>query len=275
MRAISVIIPTYNRETTITKAIESVLNQTYPVQEVIVVDDGSKDNTEEVVGQIGDERIRYVKTPENHGAGAARNYGVKQARCELIAFHDSDDEWVVDKIEKQMTYLETHPDVGLVYTAFTAYCNNQHFDYPEGCMSSATEYEGDILRKLLVHNVVDTPTILMSKNIFDEMGGFDENMDALEDWELAIRVAKKYRLGFVGEPCVKVSLEGNRMSSDIAKHYKNNCYILAKHADTYLREQMLDAVAENLLLQAKQDGIGDAVGKMLLLYFQQMNNTNA
>lgn len=275
MKSISVIIPTYNREATITKAIESVLNQTYPVQEVIVVDDGSTDNTEEVVGRIEDERIRYFKTPENHGAGAARNYGVKQARCELIAFHDSDDEWLPEKIERQMAYLEEHPDVGLVYTSFTAYIDNKSFVFPEGCMDKCDEYEGNLLRKQLIGNVVGAPTILMPKSVFEELDGFDENMTALEDWEFAIRVASKYPLGFVAEPCVKVSLEGNRMSSDVAKHYKNNCYILAKHADIYLREQMLDAVAENLLLQAKHDGVGDAVGKMLLLYFQQMNNTNA
>lgn len=268
MRQISVIIPTYNREASIVKAIESVLNQTYTIQEVIVVDDGSTDNTEDVVHQIRDERVKFYKTYENHGAGAARNYGVKQAKCELIAFHDSDDEWLPDKIEKQVTYMETHPNVGLVYTAFTAYSSNDIFEFPPQFKENSHLYEGCLLRILLMHNTVGTPTILMPKKIFDELNGFDEQMNALEDWEFAIRVADRYRIGFVADSCVKVSYKGEQMSKSFSKYYANNCYILRKHSATYIRENLFDNAIEELLMQAEQNGLKAPVEKMLLLYFQ-------
>ena len=268
MKQISVIIPTYNRELSIVKSVESVLNQTYPVQEVIVVDDGSKDNTEEVVRQIKDGRVKYYKTPENHGAGAARNYGVKQARCEWIAFHDSDDEWLPGKLEKQVAYIEGYPEVGLVYTAFTICVDSQEYIFPQQFSTGSKEYEGDLLRKLLIRNTVSTQTILMRKQIFEEMNGFDEDMNALEDWEFAIRVAIKYSIGFVSEPCVRVSTNGNRMSSSLSKHYINNCYIIRKHLNTYIRENLLDSVVEEMLRMAEQEGIKDVVAKMLLLYIQ-------
>lgn len=204
MERISVIIPTYNRKASISRAVESVLDQTYPVAEVIVVDDGSKDHTEGAVRRIKDDRVKYFKTPENHGAGAARNYGVKQAGCEWIAFHDSDDEWLPEKTEKQMAYVERHPEVGLVYTAFRAYSGNQEVIFPQQFNTGSKVYEGNLLRSLLIHNTVSTQTILMRKSIFEEMGGFDEKMASLEDWEFILRVALRYRIGFIPEACVRV-----------------------------------------------------------------------
>ena len=105
---ISVVIPTYNRANTIKRSIESVRDQSYPVSEIIVVDDGSVDTTEQTVLTIKDERIRYYKQDSNHGAAAARNKGVSLARFPIIAFHDSDDEWKIDKIKKQVEYMEAN-----------------------------------------------------------------------------------------------------------------------------------------------------------------------
>ncbi len=99
---ISVIVPTYNRAHTIVKAIQSIRDQSYPVTEIIVVDDASTDNTENMVLSIGDERISYHRLNRNRGAAGARNHGVAQANCDMIAFLDSDDVWHPDKIEKQV-----------------------------------------------------------------------------------------------------------------------------------------------------------------------------
>lgn len=268
MEKISVIIPTYNREASIGRAVYSVLNQTYPVEEVIVVDDGSQDRTGEEVRRIKDDRVKYYKTPENHGAGAARNYGVKQAGCEWIAFHDSDDEWLPEKIERQMTYMEKHPEAGLVYTAFRAISGTEELIFPQQFNTGSKVYEGNLLRSLLIHNTVSTQTILMRKHIFEEIGGFDEEMPSLEDWEFIIRMASKYSIGFVPEPCVRVGTEGNRMSSKYSKFYISNCYIIRKHLDIYVRENLLSTVAGELLRQAEQRGVREAVEKMLLLYIQ-------
>jgi len=114
---VSVIISTYNRAHLIGRAIQSVLNQTYQDFEVIVVDDGSTDNTEEIVKSFNDPRIRYIRHEKNKGAAAARNTGIKAARGKYIAFQDSDDEWLPEKLEKQMKVFENAPpEAGVVYT---------------------------------------------------------------------------------------------------------------------------------------------------------------
>ena len=99
---ISVIIPTYNRENSILRSVQSVLNQTYKDLEVIVVDDGSTDNTKEILKSINDKRLRYFKYKKNKGQSFARNYGSKKARGDIICFQDSDDEWLKHKLEFQM-----------------------------------------------------------------------------------------------------------------------------------------------------------------------------
>jgi len=116
---VSVIIPTYIRAHVLAKAIQSLLNQTYQDFEIIVVDDGSIDNTEEVVKSFNDPRIRYIRHKENCGGSAARNTGIRAAYGECIAFQDSDDEWLPEKLEKQMQVFENAPaEVGVVYTGF-------------------------------------------------------------------------------------------------------------------------------------------------------------
>ena len=105
-KEISVIIPTWNRAGTIRRSIDSVLAQTYEISEVVIMDDGSTDDTEEVIAAIGDERVHYHRMPENGGASRARNAGVDKAKHEIIAFHDSDDVWEPDKLEKQFACWE-------------------------------------------------------------------------------------------------------------------------------------------------------------------------
>ena len=111
---IDIIIPTYNREKTIERAVRSVLGQTYDNIKVIIVDDGSTDGTEQIINSIEDSRIRYYKLKKNGGAGYARNEGVNLASAEFIAFHDSDDAWRPDKLEKQMAYWNNHPEFSMI-----------------------------------------------------------------------------------------------------------------------------------------------------------------
>lgn len=116
---VSVILPTYNRAHLVGRAIQSVLDQMYQDFEIIVVDDGSGDNTEEIINGFTDTRIRYVKHQKNKGGSAARNTGIKLAKGKYIAFQDSDDEWLPDKLEKQMkAFKKASDEVGVVYTGF-------------------------------------------------------------------------------------------------------------------------------------------------------------
>ncbi|MCM1111988.1 MAG: glycosyltransferase [Muribaculum sp.] len=267
MEAISVVIPTYNRSCSIVKSVESVLKQTYPVKEVIIADDCSQDDTEEVLRQIQDERVRYCRLPENKGAGGARNFGVEKAGCDLIAFHDSDDTWTNDKIEKQMAYWAQHPDCGLVYCAYamTLLGSLRHV-VPD--LEQMEGLEGRILPNLLVKNTIGAPTVLMPKAVFEAVGGFDESMRSLEDWDFAIRVAKDYPIGFVPEVLLEVAASEGGVSSNVGAYYQNRCYMLRKHRAEYLKTGVLNDAVRNLLEMAERDKLLPQVQKLMLYYME-------
>jgi glycosyltransferase involved in cell wall biosynthesis len=126
MPKVSVIIPTYNRAGLLKRAIQSVLNQIYQDFEIIIVDDASTDNTENVIESFKEHRIRYIKHESNKGAAVARNTGIKFANENYIAFQDSDDEWLPEKLEKQMEIIEhASPRVGVVYTGYRRIIGNK------------------------------------------------------------------------------------------------------------------------------------------------------
>lgn len=195
---VNIILPTYNRAQLIARAIKSVLNQTYRDFEIIVVDDGSTDNTEEVVKKIDDKRIRYIRHKENKGAAAARNTGIKASKDQYIAFQDSDDEWPPEKIEKQIIAFENvSPKVGVVYTGFWKTQDNKKVYMPSFNIKSK---EGDIHKSLLKGNFIGTPTTLIKRECFERTGMFDEKLPILEDWELWIRISKYYHFKYIDAP---------------------------------------------------------------------------
>ena len=265
MRNVSVIIPAYNRETTIVKAINSVLKQSYPVGEIIVVDDCSTDQTEGAIRTIGDQRIKYIRTQQNIGPGAARNLGVSNAKYDLIAFQDSDDEWLETKIEKQVDYIEKHPECGLVYTAYEMILlyEIRHVVPDENCTN---QLEGRILKDLLKRNTIGAPTVLMSKRVFDEMHGFDESMRSLEDWDLAIRVACNYEIGYIPEVLLRVNRSEKGVSSNLAEFYNNRCYMLKKYKKECNKLGIFDEVALDILNSAAVDHVLEQVRNMMVLY---------
>ena len=165
MEKVSVIIPSYNRANLIERSVRSVLNQTYKNIEVIVIDDGSKDNTEEIVKAINDERLRYYKQ-ENGGAAKARNNGVSLATGEYIAFHDSDDVWREDKLMKQMSFLKENPIYGMVYCNFMFHKMDGSSNIIPRDINVIGELDGDIFFTLLINNTVGAPTMLMKKELF-------------------------------------------------------------------------------------------------------------
>ena len=120
MEKVSVIIPTYNREKTILRAVQSVLDQTYTNLEVLVIDDGSTDGTAEIVRGIEDDRVKYIVLEQNGGQAKARNTGVQMAEGEWIAFQDSDDCWHKNKLEIQMTYAREHTEYSMIYCSYNA-----------------------------------------------------------------------------------------------------------------------------------------------------------
>ena len=224
---VSVIMPTYNREKTIARAIRSVLEQTYQNLELIVVDDGSADNTEETVRNIPDSRLVYIKSPDNKGSSAARNIGIKMAKGKYIAFQDSDDEWFPEKLEKQMKVFKTAPlEVGVVYTGFWRMQNEEKIYIPS---YKIKKKEGNIHRILLQDNFITTQATLVLAECFKRSGIFDENLPPLEDWELWIRISKFYEFRFIDEPLVFAYIQKDSISEDKIAFIKARELILQKH----------------------------------------------
>jgi len=211
---VSVIIPTYNRAHVLARAIQSVLNQTYQDFEIIVVDDGSTDNTEEVIKSFNDPRIRYIRHEENKGAAAARNTGIKAAKGEFIAFQDSDDEWLPKKLEKQMEAFDNaSPKVGVVYTGFWSIEGN------------VKRYS---LNKEIVHKEGDI-------HCFKKAGMFDERLHRLIDWELWIRVSKYFDFKFIDEPLGIAYFVGGGLRTNEEALIAAQELILETHYDEFER----------------------------------------
>ncbi len=264
MYEISVVIPTYNREKYIKNAVESVLAQkgksgSFSIREIIIVDDESVDNTEEIVKSINDDRIRYIKLAVNSGASEARNIGVKAADSDWIAFQDSDDLWHKDKIEKQVKYLADHPDVYMVSHPVKAVFEDGSVLY------TGISEEPDMVPELAERNYYDTPTILINRECFLNSGGFDNSLKALEDWDFSIRFADKYKIGMVNEVLLDSQMVSNGISSGARNYYESRCKMIAWNKEIFLKHNCFDRAVRSLLTHAESNDVLEEVGRMLEL----------
>jgi glycosyltransferase involved in cell wall biosynthesis len=198
---VSVIIATHNRAEFVGQTLKSVLDQTHKGIEVIVVDDGSTDNTADLLKQY-EGRIKYVYQ-ERSERSKARNRGVKHSRGTYIAFLDSDDLWLPEKIERQVQLLNERPDVGVVYTDVqfidakgNAYSDEISWDVPKRQV---------LYEDLMTHNVITgtTSSVMIRRECLDKVGLFDESMDACEDLDLFRRIAQYYTFYKIELPLVR------------------------------------------------------------------------
>ena len=197
---ISTIIPTYNCQKYIRDAVDSVLSQTYPVHEVIVVDDGSTDGTEEVLADYAG-RIRYFRQ-SNSGPPVARNTGLANATGDFIALLDSDDLWVPNKIQRQMEYLESHPTCGLVYSDMKTFDDGGIIEESVKVSRNLMMPSGHIFPQMFAETLFQTSSVLVRRSCVDAVGGFDESLRMGDDYELFLRLAHRFELGYVDEPLV-------------------------------------------------------------------------
>lgn len=206
---VSVIIPTYNRANLLLEALKSVLKQTYQKFEIIVIDDNSSDHTSEIIKDLGDSRIRYYKLSKNQGAPAARNLGIERSRGDLIAFLDSDDRWVFNKLEEQIEIFSKDEKIGVVYTGIKVI--NYHFN-----KIIIPSKRGNLSNLLLTENYVgSTSSVMIKKVLLLEVGGFDLNFKSCQDWDLFIRLSQKADFDFVEEPLVLYyEHDGDRISTN-------------------------------------------------------------
>jgi glycosyltransferase involved in cell wall biosynthesis len=210
---VSVIVPTYNRAEMVRTALESVLGQTVPVHEVVVVDDGSTDSTSEVVEAVASRAegvdIVYLRGEHTNRRGEARNRGVEASGGALVAFLDSDDLWKPERIERQLDALARSPGTGF------AFCNVQRFDengpIEPPCLSTSADYNGRILGDLLEEPLAVSSTLLVRREVFEAVGGFRE-MRMNEDYELTLRLAAGYPASYVAETLVLMREHPGRVS---------------------------------------------------------------
>ena len=235
---ISCIIPTHNRSRKITNAIQSIKKQTYENIEIIVVDDQSTDNTKEVVLSLArdDNRIRYFFNPRK-GANNARNYGLRNAAAEYIAMLDDDDIWTSKKLEKQMACFLSHPKAGMVFTAFTRIDGKgrkrRHPSY-----FSIIRNKG-IKRRLLKQNFITTSSILVSKDVFCDTGGFDPRFKSFQDWELITRIVLKYPVFYVNRAMVIQCESADSITRDKKRRIISGIQHLKKFIKVYQKSPLL------------------------------------
>jgi glycosyltransferase involved in cell wall biosynthesis len=232
---ISIVIPTYNRGKLIKKAIISILKQTYQDFELIVVDDNSNDDTEDIVKTIDDNRIKYIKHEENRGANAARNTGIKNSVGEYIAFQDSDDEWLENKLVIQLNELIKN-EADVVASSFYRYFKNGKREL----IPDESIEDKQICRNLFYGNFISTQTILGKRECFIEEK-FDESFPRFQDWELIIRMSKRYNIHFINKPLVNVYVQDDSISQNYLKAYSALKMLLEKYKEDIEKDKKAKA----------------------------------
>ena len=193
---VSVIIPTYNRVPTLRRAIDSVLRQKNAGFELMIVDDGSTDETKFLIESYS-SRLKYFHQP-NRGPAAARNRGILQTSGEFITFLDSDDEWLPGKLKAQLRYFEENPEIFICQTE-EIWIRNGVRANP---MQKHKKYGGLIFEKCLPLCIVSPSAVMMQRAFFDRVGLFDESFPACEDYELWLRASAKMPIGLIEKPYV-------------------------------------------------------------------------
>ena len=246
---VSVVVPTYNRAYCLERTLSSALSQTHRNLEIVVVDDGSTDGTEELVTTISrrDKRVRFVKQA-NKGVATARNTGFAKCNGEFVALLDSDDVWRPWKLELQLACMSRFPDVGMTWTDMQAidgigqevsaaylrkmYSAWDHFSVndlfttcaPVGTIAprfadefgSRLFYGGEIFSEMLIGNLVHTPTVLLRRGRLEKVGGFDESLcPAGEDYDFHLRTCREGQVGFIDMPTISYQVG---MADALSRH---------------------------------------------------------
>ena len=192
---ISVVIPTYNRYEVLKRALASVFTQTHLPFEIIVVDDGSTDETQQITQDFPDIKYFYQ---ENSGVSSARNLGIEKSSCEWIAFLDSDDEWHVEKLQEQTAFHKENPDILISYTDENWIRNGVEVKMPK----KFRKFGGEIFNECLSHCIIAPSSTMINKMLLSTVGTFDESLEVCEDYDLWLRVARTHKIGLVDKKLI-------------------------------------------------------------------------
>jgi len=232
---ISVIIPTYNRANLLSRAIKSVLNQDYQNFELIIIDDGSTDGTDKVVRdfQDKDKRIKYIWQVNSGSPAKPKNTGIKNAKGKFIAFLDSDDEWLAEKLEKQIKLFKISNVSNLGFVGCNAIVidrkNKNEWEH------KITKYK-NIFKALLINDfILSSSSMMVKKEVFNKIGIFDEKLSVGEDWDMWIRISRKYDFDFVPEFLFKYYIHNSNITNTLnfEKQMKDIEYIFKKYKRYY------------------------------------------
>ena len=265
---VSVVLPTHGRTAVLRRAIRSVLAQTQPPLELIVVDDASTEDVRAVIDACGDDRIRYFRMAERAGAGAARNFGVQQARGEWIAFQDSDDEWLIDKLERQwQAAAGGTTEAALICGAYLIVPRRgaPTVVLPTATMRGRTWPLGARFGFPFI-----APTWMVRRSVFLDADGFDSTLPNLEDWEFSFRLHDRGGFIAIDAPLLVKHGSADGLNQDAARQLASLDLIGRRHAQLFEREP---AIAARLALwrahlqarlgapAAARRGLGDALGQ--------------
>lgn len=221
MPLISVVIPVYNRAKTLNRALKSVLAQTFQDFEIIVVDDGSKPP----ISIATNDKVRLIRHQKNEGAASARNTGIQNAIGEFVAFLDSDDEWLPEKLRKQIAFLNDNPSLDACTTAYILYSpNSSPIPY---IPQSPASWEKHLL---LGCDLGPGTTLMVRKSCFKEVGNFDKSLPRLEDLDWLMRFVNHYNLDVLDTPLAIVNKQGGPLAKLVET---GNKLLIEKHRDTF------------------------------------------
>ena len=227
MPAVSVIITTYNRAQYVTKAIESVLAQTYQDWELVIVDDGSSDNTREVVHKYlrEDGKVRYV-LQSNQGLSAARNKGISETSANLIAFLDDDDWWLPEKLETQVRFMEVHPEFGLSYTLLRI------IREIDGAIDGSTVIPAKMattFEEILEDSFIPASTVAVRRECLEKISSFKVDAVPQEDLELWLRFVQRWNIGVLEKPLTEMKKTDRfQLSADTVASYKKAIEVISQ-----------------------------------------------
>jgi glycosyltransferase involved in cell wall biosynthesis len=234
---VSVVIPVFNRPAAVRRAIGSVLTQTFQDFEIVVVDDGSTDDTPSAVAAFADPRIRLIRHERKRGGSAARNTGIQASSAQYVAFLDSDDEWLSRKLERQLEVFETSRDtLGLVHTGEIA------VDSDGRSSQFIPSRQADLARTLLLENVIGGCSLgMIPRAVLDKVGGFDETLTSRQDVDLWLRISEQFVVDFAPEALVRraVGHDESRISTNISSTMNGWELFLRKHKHKLIRFRIL------------------------------------
>ena len=237
---ISVIIPTYNREKFLNKTIDSVLNQTVQADEIIIIDDGSTDDTKTFISNYHDDKIKYIYQ-QNNGVSNARNTGIQRSKNKWLCFLDSDDIWEINKLELQIKFHKENKHILFSHTDELWMFNQKIINQKKHQLKPS----GFCFEQNIPNTLIGASTVMIHKKILEDIGYFDEELIACEDYDLWLRILRKYELGLINQKLItKIAGHEKQLSFTTKLMDTYRIKALQKHLNTEYHKEITSEIVK-------------------------------